>query len=220
MAGRVTTDYKYDLAELVLAYPAITFGIDVSAYQGEIDWPQVATTARFAFIKAADHRQPDKMFLANWRASAGRLERGAYQVAYPVLESKRTDPARAARYLAPSGGDGELAGVLDLETRLLKQAVEVIGAEATVEWIAEWVGAYHQATGRDPMLYLSRHGAAVLGMHAVTLRELPCWWVDTGPAVGKPPRMGRGWSRWDVRQFTGAGRCPGVGGKVDLDFRA
>ena len=83
-----------DLLELVAAHPALTFGIDVSSYQGAIDWPKVAAAGvRFAIVKASDWKQADKRFTRNWHGSAAAgLRRSAYSLAYFVLSGKATKP--------------------------------------------------------------------------------------------------------------------------------
>ena len=48
--------------------PSYLSGIDVSHYQGEVDWPAVAASGvRFAFIKATDGVDDiDPRFAQNW----------------------------------------------------------------------------------------------------------------------------------------------------------
>ncbi|MEJ7666178.1 MAG: GH25 family lysozyme [Hymenobacter sp.] len=61
-------------------------GIDVSAYQGRIDWPEVARQrVRFAFIKASEGATlRDARFRRNWReARAAGIVSGAYHYFLP-----------------------------------------------------------------------------------------------------------------------------------------
>src|SRR5438128_688135 len=63
-----------------MKYPV--WGIDVSHYQGRIDWKTVASAEhiRFAYIKATEGASSvDKQFSGNWRkARAAGLQVGAY----------------------------------------------------------------------------------------------------------------------------------------------
>src|ERR1035441_18506 len=68
-------------------------GIDVSAYQGQIDWASVAAGgAKFVYVRASEQANiPDSYFDANYQgAKANGLYVGAYHRARPDL----------------SGGDG------------------------------------------------------------------------------------------------------------------
>ena len=62
-------------------------GIDVSAYQGAIDWRAVARAGKkFAFIRVSDGAAyTDPRFASNWAgARAAGLTRGAYQFFRPT----------------------------------------------------------------------------------------------------------------------------------------
>ena len=66
-------------------------GIDVSKWQGEIDWRKVTDAeVRFAYIKATEGTgYTDPCFTANWQSaqSAGLL-RGAYHYFHPRLDAR------------------------------------------------------------------------------------------------------------------------------------
>src|SRR4051812_27547332 len=86
-----------------------TRGIDVSYYQGEIDWGLVRGSGiEFAFIRVSDGIDtPDTMFELNWGgAKAAGIRRGMYQFFRPtdsVLEQ-----ADLAIAMAKKRGTGEL----------------------------------------------------------------------------------------------------------------
>lgn len=57
------------------------FGVDVSTYQGDVDWPALrAQGVDFAFIKATEGSSlQDRQFSANWEnAQAAGVRVGAY----------------------------------------------------------------------------------------------------------------------------------------------
>ena len=70
-----------------------TVGIDVSHYQGEVNWPAVAGAGvRFAFIKATDGIQDiDPRFAQNWPAPRPPGSSGALIIssARPSMRSAR-----------------------------------------------------------------------------------------------------------------------------------
>ena len=66
-------------------------GIDVSKFQGDIDWSAVANSGvKFAWIKATEGGDRDGRFQANWKgAKAAGIPHGAYHFVYwcrPPLE--------------------------------------------------------------------------------------------------------------------------------------
>src|SRR5277367_2557924 len=119
-------------------------GIDVSHYNGTIDWAAAARNASFAFIKATEGvHMPDPRFRANWQGAkdAGIL-RGAYHFFSP-----KEDGASQADYFLKSIdlAVGDLPPVLDLETAGAENPRHVAGEAAC------WVSAVQAATGRAPI---------------------------------------------------------------------
>src|ERR1700704_2322289 len=125
--------------------PASAQGIDVSHYQGTIDWAQVAQAGKtFAFIKATEGTsEADPQFQANWNgAKAAGLLRGAYHFYQPG-----DDPQQQAGYFlnAVQPGPGDLPAVLDIE--LSGKPSEIVAGI----WV--WLIAVEKATGKTPILY-------------------------------------------------------------------
>jgi lysozyme len=90
-------------------------GIDVSKWQGEIDWSKVANSGvRFAYIKATEGTgYTDPCFAVNWQSakSAGVL-RGAYHFFHPRLDAR----SQAKTFYATLGNDpGELPSIWKLQ---------------------------------------------------------------------------------------------------------
>lgn len=90
-------------------------GVDVSHYQGTIDWPTLAAQdVDFAYIKATEGSgHTDERFAANWEGSldAGLLT-GAYH--FMSFESSGADQARNMIEVVPAT-PGTLPPVVDLE---------------------------------------------------------------------------------------------------------
>ena len=75
--------------------PWNAWGVDVSAYQGEVDWQELAQQGvQFAFIKATEGSgSTDRYFLRNWaRAQDAGVWAGAYQ--FFQLRFPRGDPGK------------------------------------------------------------------------------------------------------------------------------
>src|SRR5918996_6642155 len=95
--------------------PTYLTGIDVSHFQGEVDWQAVAGAGvRFAFIKATEGvADIDPCFRQNWQDSrAAGLLRGAYHFLHPNLDAGQ----QAAHFLSVVRLDDDaLPPALDIE---------------------------------------------------------------------------------------------------------
>ncbi len=185
-------------------------GIDVSGWQGQVDWGAVRQSGRlFAFAKATEGATfIDSTFAANRAAmgQAGLVLRGFYHFARP---DRNTAAAEASHFLRTVGAlaPGEVA-VLDLE---VNPSLPGIG-----DWAAEWLARVHQATGRLPVLY--SYQSYLYGIPTSRLTGYPLWiasWgADNGLIPADQPRTDR-WSRWTWWQYTSKARVPGVSTQVD-----
>ena len=184
-------------------------GVDVSAWQGPIDWGAVQRSGRlFAFAKATEGATfVDRTFAANRAAmgQAGLVLRGFYHFARP---DRNTAAAEAANFLRTVGplGPGEVA-VLD---------IEVTPGPAIGDWAAEWLSRVHQATGRVPMIYSYQSYLYEIPTSRLTGYPLwvAAWGEDNGQIPAAQPKTDR-WSRWTFWQYTSKARVPGVSTQVD-----
>jgi lysozyme len=186
-------------------------GVDVSQYQGTIDWAMVQGSGRsFAFIKATEGTTyTDPTFATNWAAAkTAGLYRSASHYFHPNL-----DPVMQADFFlqtaAPASGD--LPPALDLEVTD-GQSAAVITANAI-----QWLDHVAAATGVTPILYVSPTfvtgtlgSPAGLQNHATLL--IASWGV-TCPDVPAP------FTTWAFWQYSATGTVPGFAtpGSVDLD---
>src|SRR5437588_6150581 len=105
-----------DEAQMVCPKGAIVKGVDVSHYDGAIDWGKVkAASIDFAIIKATENINfIDPEFAANWKfAGMSHVVRGAYHFLRPEV-----DPVAQADYFLAALGPslpGDLPPSLDLE---------------------------------------------------------------------------------------------------------
>ena len=91
------------------------FGVDVSSYQGNVDWAVLARQGvDFAFIKATEGSiLQDRQFAANW---AGAAEAGVRAGAYHFLSYDSPGDTQADNYIATVPvTEGALPPVVDIE---------------------------------------------------------------------------------------------------------
>lgn len=190
-------------------------GIDVSYYQGTIDWPAVAATdIRFAVVRLSDGvGTRDSQFVRNWQESSrAGLVRGFYQY-FRASAGGAAQAQLAVERLAEAGGfqSSDLPPVLDIETLDGRTAAQV-AAEATI-----WVDAIREATGKEPIIYTGAYFWDDNGLPD-SLNSQPLWTANytTNPC----PWTSDSWDRWTLWQYTDSGTVSGIAGPVDLDYFA
>jgi lysozyme len=182
-------------------------GIDVSKYQGSIDWPTVADSGiSFGIASIGDGLLLDSSFAQNWAgmADAG-LVRGAYLFFEPSVDPG--DQADAAVQAVGRLGAGDLPVVAD---------VEVTGGLSSTAIAANldlWVQAVQAGTGRTPMIYTGP-GFWNSNVASMGFGNLPLFVAQWGVVCPATPT---GWSSWQLWQYADNGAVPGVPGQVDLD---
>jgi GH25 family lysozyme M1 (1,4-beta-N-acetylmuramidase) len=138
------------------------YGLDVSAYQGDVDWTTVADDgAGFAYIKATEGTYYTNPYFAQQYVGAYDvgLVRGAYAFAIPNYSSGQAQ----ADYLADNGGawsaDGQtLPGALDIEYDPYVSTDGTnecygLSQSAMQSWITDFLDEYHADTTRWPVIY-------------------------------------------------------------------
>ncbi|MCA0417662.1 MAG: glycoside hydrolase family 25 protein [Proteobacteria bacterium] len=184
-------------------------GIDVSRWQGEIDWARVKDAGtRFAFIKATEggnHLDPN--FKRNWaEAKKHGVARGAYHFVWWCRSAK--DQVRWIKKHIPRDPDA-LPPVLDVEWQNDSQCTRKISKELAMAKINEMLKGLREHTGKKPVIYtdINFHEDVLEG----ELNDHPFWLRSTAAPLAK--RYER--DRWEFWQFTTTGRVPGITGDVD-----
>ena len=179
-------------------------GIDVSAYQGRIDWPEVARNrVRFAFIKASEGATlRDPRFARNWReARAAGVLRGAYHYFQPNRDGQlQADLFARTVPLAP----GDLPPVLDVEAANFHD-VAVLRRE-----VARWLRLIEAHYGVRPILY-SNHSFYQRHL-AGHFDDYPLWLAHYEV---EQPSLPRG--KWIIWQHSDEAYVPGIRGVVDFN---
>jgi GH25 family lysozyme M1 (1,4-beta-N-acetylmuramidase) len=185
-------------------------GIDVSVFQGTVDWSAVrGDGVDFAFIRVSDGlNTPDERFAANWAgARAAGVRRGVYQFFRPSQDAiAQADLlADAVGALAP----GDLPPVLDLET-LSGQSPAVVRARAQ-----QWLERVEARLGVRPIIYTGPYfWRDQVGAPAFA-DDYPLWVAHYTSGCPLTPAP---WSRWAFHQFTDDGRVNGISGPVDRNW--
>ncbi len=187
-------------------------GVDVSHYEGDIDWARVAGAGvDFAYIKATEGESfVDDMFAANWSsAAAAGIARGAYHF-YDFCETGAAQ-ARAFSAVVPRDA-AALPPVLDLERS--NDCATMPPRAAFLKDLADYAAAMRAAYGRDPILYVN---ADIVDRY-FTGAPVPylLWVADPFHAAPQVPD-GLAWAFW---QYSWNGTVAGIASGVDLDAYA
>ena len=195
------------LASTVCATGTVVQGIDVSVYQGSINWSDVkAAGIDFAIARISDGSSLDSYFSANWTGmkSAG-LVRGAYQYFEPG-----DDPTTQANIVISAVGKlgaGDLPVTADMETTGGESAATIAANLKT------WVSAVQTGTGKLPMIYTGE-GYWDGDVASSSFSSDPLWVANWGVSC---PDIPTGWSQWSIWQYSDSGTVSGISGAVDLD---
>jgi lysozyme len=213
LEGAELTDGADELTAQARVCPGATrtYGIDVSYYQGTINWPAVkAAGKQFAIIRVSDGTGfRDPKFAANWRgAKAAGLAVGAYQFFRPTQNATAQADLMVDELQRVGFGAGDIPPVVD---------VEVTGgaSDATVAArVNTWLQRVRARTGRLPLLYTSPGFWSGLGNPRPS--PLPYLWVAHWGA--SCPTLPPNWGRLRFWQYSSTGRVAGISGDVDLDL--
>jgi lysozyme len=181
-------------------------GIDVSSYQGEIDWKRVkAAGIAFAFARVSDGLEViDARFEQNYRAmKRAGVRRGAYQ-----YFRASADPDAQADLLVSTVarlGRPDLPLVADVET------ADGVEPEELRRRLTRWLRRVERRSGRRPLIYTSPSMSDTL---AGQFGRYRLWVAHYGVEC---PTVPAGWRRWSFWQQSDSGRVAGIAGPVDLD---
>ena len=200
-------------------------GIDVSAYQGLVDWQAVkASGVRFAYVRASEQANTsDAAFATNYaNAKAQGLLVGAYHRARPDVSGGR---AQADYFLdhAQFTNDGRtLPPVVDMEwprAGWISQSGKPLGscydltATQLVSWTRAFLAEVSTRTGRLGTIYTSTSWWNLCTGGDQTFGQNPLWIARYSAS---PLPLPAGWSNFTFWQYTSSGTLPN-GTPVDRD---
>ena len=182
------------------------FGVDVSSYQGTVDWSVLAGQGvDFAFIKATEGSLlQDKQFADNW---SGALAAGVRPGAYHFLSYDSPGQTQADNFIsAVPVTEGALPPVVDIEFYgpYLEQPPDKAHVQSILDPLLEALEAHY---GVKPILY-------------VTYRSYYSYLTDAKyagyPIWCSSPTIFPLVPRWDFWQYSHAARLEGYTGAQPL----
>lgn len=185
-------------------------GIDVSRWQGEINWGRVAAAGyRFSVIRAAiGNYYTDPRFYVNWD---GAKEAGLLTSAYHVVVPDRPADSQMERFFdILDGRSSDLPLVLDVE---LSHGVSPEDITATVQTCAELIE--EEDNGRRPVIYTARWFWDPNVLDGPNWAEYDLWVAHYGVNA---PSLPSSWDDWRFWQHSDQGEVPGISSATDLNW--
>lgn len=186
-------------------------GIDVSHYQGTIDWQKVAASGiAFAYAKATEGAATkDSRFTTNYNGmKSNGILRGAYHFFHPATDAK----AQAENFMSvvQQLDLGDLPPSLDIEIDEEKSETEIIGG------IREWIDTVETQLGRKPIIYT---GASFWNEKVGGSGDFSDCLLWVAHYTSKPaPTIPKGFDDFTFWQYSNQGRVDGItDNTVDLD---
>lgn len=184
-------------------------GIDVSHYQGDINWQEVAANpTSFAIIKATQGTGfVDPMFQTNWQgANAAGLKTGAYHYFMPE-KSFLEQADLLLTQLKAVGYDA----TTDLPPAIDCEVMDGVSNAAYTFALSSLVDILRRQLGVSPMIYTAPAFWDALG--DPDFSECPLWIANYTSA--DQPTLPGSWSGYAIWQYTSEGSVNGVEGNVD-----
>lgn len=205
------------MALLVAVFPAalaippasepLTEGVDVSVWQGEIDFTQLRDYVQVVYIRSGYGLREDVRFRENARgAQENGLRFGFYHFLTAETEEEAVEQARFFARLIDRY-DYHCRPVMDYE------AFRSLPREQVNRVALAFLEEVERLTGHRPMVYSDAYNASFRFDAAVA--RYPLWVADYGPAE---PDVRANWRVWTGFQYTDRGRVPGIRGDVDRDL--
>ena len=185
-------------------------GIDVSKFQGDIDWTAVkASGIEYAFIRVSDGiNTPDQKYQQNWDgAKAAGVLRGTYQFFRPTQ-----DPIAQADLLLAAMGPlepGDLPPVIDVEDD------DGVDPATIAAKVGLWIDRVEAATGRQPIIYTGKFFWNGF-VQSDAFADYPLWIAQYGPVC---PDLPTAWSDWLFFQTSASGSPPRPSAMPSIDCR-
>jgi len=209
------------LAQAQTASGSTQPGLDVSSFQGNVDWSQTAANgATFAYVKATEAINYRSAYFAqqyNGSFSAG-LVRGAYHFAVP---NNSTGAAQADYFVANGGGwsaDGRtLPGMLDIEYNPYGPECFGLTQPQMVDWVASFDYEYRSLTGRSPDIYTTTDWWTTCTGNSAAFAKEP---LSIANYSTSPYPLPSSWGTYSFWQFADSGVFPGDQERFNGDHQA
>jgi GH25 family lysozyme M1 (1,4-beta-N-acetylmuramidase) len=202
-------------------------GIDVSGWNGAIDWGAVVGAGfEFAYIKAGEGTTGKSKAWRNHVIDGGAHESGLYVGPYyfPRTDFDRTAGAglktaeRQARNFRKLVGDvwqpeGWLPPAVDFEWH---KRDKFTGSRDRVAWALDVLAAVEDLFGVTPLVYIPKSYFRYQLRSDARFGRYPLWVPAPDKASGLPPKIDdhmKAWDHWTIWQDSHKARVPGVESK-------
>ena len=192
------------------------FGIDVSHFQGDIDWKETQEMGvAFAYTKATQGDEyTDPKFDTNWKALRNT---GIYRGAYHFYMAGK-DPEKQADHFIMTVGQlekGDMPPMLDLEEGGISMAKD-IDIDTYQKNVLKWLKRVEQALDIKPIIYTD-HPFGSKYLTSPDFASYGLWIADWENR--KSPLLPAVWNNnWLIWQRTERGTEEGIQGDVDKDL--
>jgi len=185
-------------------------GVDVSNWQGSIDWSQVAASGKtFGYVEVGDGSFVDSFFVSDY---TGMKSVGMTAGGYFFFEPDQDPTAQANLFISnlreAGFAPGDLRPAFDVEVMKGQSAATVLANLQTA------INVVQSNLGVTPAIYTgydfwdySLGGSTAFGAYPLWM----AWWSTNCPSLPN------GWNTWAVWQYSDTGYVPGIYGPVDLD---
>jgi GH25 family lysozyme M1 (1,4-beta-N-acetylmuramidase) len=187
--------------ELIIEKPGFQQGLDVSDFDGTVDWIRVKQAGyTFAFAKATEGEMEGVGII-----------RGAYHFFRPTIDAK----AQAKHFLdyvnsVDPIGVNDLPPVIDLEhyPASVEQQWNSLSKPERVQRVKKWIDVIESEINRKPIIYTS-YGFWNGWMRGVRdFSGYPLWVAHYTP--NPQPLIPNEWDRWTFWQYSDHAEIPGI----------
>ncbi len=197
----------------VFAFPASSTptydGIDVSEWQGEINWESVSRAGiKIAYIRASEgNNYEDPYAIKNYNgAKENGIKVGFYHYLTATNETEALDEAEFfVSIIKGLQVDCRLAMDFEYFDSLTREEINQISTTFLEE--------VKRLSGKEVVIYSDAYNAAYTFSEELA-NQYPVWVADYGASE---PGNGN-WETWEGFQYTDEGRILGIYGNVDRDY--
>jgi GH25 family lysozyme M1 (1,4-beta-N-acetylmuramidase) len=186
-------------------------GIDVSDYQGDVNWASVSKSIDFSYAKATEGTYYTNAYFA--QQYNGPYEYGVIRGAYHFgIPSNSSGQAQAEYFIDNGGGwsdDGKtLPGALDIEYNPYGAECYGLTQSQMVTWIANFVNEYASLEHVYPVIYSTTDWwSTCTGNYSGFAAKDPLWIANY--SAGSGGTLPAGWGYYTFWQYASSGSLPG-----------
>jgi len=187
-------------------------GIDISHWQGTIEWPRIPDEYKYAFMKATEGDGfKDSMFAQNWE-HAEVESRGAYH-----FWRYHFDGTLQAEHffdtVNATGDIGELPPVVDLEDIRAPKGGDIVPR------MRQMLQRTEELFGKKPIIYTAAWWWNPWTLNNAGFGDYDLWVAHYKTVYPwSNPLLPAGWDDWQIWQHSSTGSVPGVQGNCDLNI--